>query len=107
MSREVISKPRAISLLVFGVYVILAFLGVRGLLDDPQNLALALIGLGSIWLGNKKGGRRRVIPGFQVYPPSSGFMLRFLGWVLLICPVILWLFSTIHALVSGGVQGYN
>jgi hypothetical protein len=101
MSREVVSKPLAISLLVFGVYAILAFLGVRGLLDDAQNLALVLIGLGSIWLGNKKGGRRRVIPGFQVYPPSSGFMLRFVGWVLLICPFILWLFSALHVLVSG------
>jgi hypothetical protein len=99
--REVISKPVAISLLVFGVYVILALVGVTGLLDDPQNLALAVIGLGSIWLGNKKGGRRRVIPGIQVYPPSSGFMLRFVGWVLLICPFMLWLFSTINALVVG------
>jgi len=100
-SREVISKPMAISLLVFGVYVILALVGVTGLLDDPQNLALVVIGLGSIWLGNKKGGRRRVIPGFQVYPPSSGYMLRFVGWVLLICPFVLWLFSTINALVIG------
>ena len=91
----------AISLLVFGVYVILALVGVTGLLDDPQNLALVVIGLGSIWLGNKKGGRRRVIPGFQVYPPSSGYMLRFVGWVLLICPFVLWLFSTINALVIG------
>ncbi len=99
--RKVISGPRAISLLVFGVYVILALVGVRGLLDDSQNLALALIGLGSIWLGHRKGGRRRVIPGIQVYPPSSGFMLRFVGWVLLICPFILWLFSTINAWVIG------
>jgi hypothetical protein len=101
MSREVISKPLALSLLVFGVYLVLALLGVGGFLDDSRNLALALIGLGSIWLGNKKGGRRRVIPGFQVYPPSSGFMLRFVGWLLLICPFILWLFSTVNALVIG------
>ncbi len=99
--REVISKPLAISLLVFGIYVILALVGVTGLLDNSQNLALALIGLGSIWLGNRKGGRRRVIPGLQVYPPSSGFMFRFVGWLLLICPFVLWLFSTINALVIG------
>jgi hypothetical protein len=97
----VISRPRAISLLVFGVYVILALVGVPGLLEDSQNLALAVIGLGSIWLGDRKGGRRRVIPGIRVYPPSSGFMLRFVGWVLLICPFVLWLFSTINALVIG------
>jgi len=97
----VISKSRAISLLVLGVYVVLALVGVTGLLDNPQNLAMALIGLGSIWLGNKKGGRRRVIPGIQVYPPSSGFMLRFVGWLLLVCPFVLWLFSRINALVIG------
>ncbi len=92
---KVISKPIAISLLVLGVYVILALLGVRGLLDDSQNLALALIGLGSIWLGNKKGGRRRIVRGIQVYPPSSGSALRSLGWVLLVLPFVLWLFSYI------------
>jgi hypothetical protein len=95
MGRDLISKPLAISLAVFGIYVAMACLGVRGLLDDPQNLTMALLGLGGIWLGNKKGGRRRIVRGLQVYPPSSGSALRSLGWVLLVLPFVLWLFSYI------------
>ena len=98
MSREVISKPIAISLVVLALYVIITCLGATGLLDDPQNLTLTLLGLGAIWLGNKKGGRRKMIPGIQVYPPSSGFMLRFTGWVLLLLPFVFWLFSEVSRL---------
>ena len=88
-----ISRPIALSLVVLGLYVVLDFLGASDLLVDPQHITMILLGLGCIWLGNKKGGRRKIIPGIQVCPPSSGFMLRFTGWVFLILPFVLWLLS--------------
>ena len=95
MSREVISKSIIISLAVFGLYVIITCLGAKDFLDNPRILAMSLFGLACIWLGNKKGGRRRIIPGIQIYPPSSGFMLRFMGWVFLILPFILFIVAKI------------
>jgi len=80
---------------VFGLYVIITYLGTSNFLDNPRILAMSLFGLACIWIGNQKGGRRRIIPGIQIYPPSSGFMLRFMGWVFLLLPFILFVVAKI------------
>ena len=89
VSREMISKPLLISLVVFGLHVIITCLGTGNLWDNPGILGMSVFGLACIWIGNKKGGHRRMIPGIQIYPPSSGFMMRSTGWAFLVSSFIL------------------
>ena len=86
-----ISKSKLISLVVFGLYVTITYLRFGNFLDNPRIFAMSLFGLACIWIGDKKGGRRKIIPGIQICPPSSGFMLRFMGWVFLLLPFVLFI----------------
>jgi hypothetical protein len=92
---------------VFGLYVAATYLRFGDILNNPRIFAMSLFGLACIWIGDKKGGRRKIISGIQIYPPSSGFMLRFMGWVFLLLPFILFIVSKMNGNKSTTFIGYG
>ena len=80
---------KIISLLIALVYLIVAFIsgGSETLL---QILVFLLLPLGVIWFGDELGGYTgRLIRLHYVVSSSPGYLVRFMGWVLLLLPAIL------------------
>jgi hypothetical protein len=86
---------RTVSLLVAGIYLVLAQLA-GGLELFLRTLLFLVLPLACIWFSDTLGGGTGMtFGGGYITKPSPGFVVYFLGWVLLAMPVIAVLLSFI------------
>jgi hypothetical protein len=86
---------RTISFFVACLYLALALL-VGGLEAVLRTLMFLVLPLACIWFSDTLGGGTGLtFGGGYITKPSPGFVVRFLGWVLLAMPVIAVLLSII------------
>jgi hypothetical protein len=86
---------RTVSFLIAGLYLALALL-VGGLESFLRMLIFLVLPLACIWFSDTLGGGTGLtFGGGYITKPSPGFVVYFLGWVLLAMPVIAVLLSII------------
>jgi hypothetical protein len=86
---------RTVSLLVAGLYLAVAML-VGGLEAVLRTLMFLILPLACIWFSDTLGGGTGLtFGGGYITKPSPGFVVYFLGWVLLAMPVIAVILSVI------------
>ncbi|MDY6863301.1 MAG: hypothetical protein SV062_09980 [Thermodesulfobacteriota bacterium] len=79
---------RVISGVITIIYLIIAFLvdGLEGMLDFIMFLMLPLV---CIWFSDEMGSYTGLIRGHLITSESPGWLVAFLGWILLLFPVII------------------
>jgi hypothetical protein len=80
------SKLPALIIVIF--YLVIVYFRESSIPAVP----VSIFGLIVIWGADIAAGHNTTIPGFQVTIPSAS-SIRFVGWVLVLLPLILYLFK--------------
>ena len=86
--KDIITKSKLLSLIVFGFYILLFNLGY-----NIPHAGISLFGLIAIWGSDTAIGRGTTIKGLGVTIPSAS-SIRFIGWIVLVLPLILFILAT-------------
>jgi len=84
------SKSRLLSLVVAGIYILIAYFGGRAVEGFTGILGISLIlGLLCIWFGDELGGMVGYLGHGRITSRTPGEIVRFVGWLLLaLLPII-------------------
>jgi hypothetical protein len=82
-----LSWNRALSGLLAAVYIIGAFVG-QGAEAGCKVVLLVIFPLACIWFSEAMGGYTGPTTGIAITAPSPGLIVRILGWVVLLLPLI-------------------
>ena len=82
-----LSWNRALSGLLAAVYIIGAFVG-QGAEVGCKVILLVIFPLACIWFSEAMGGYTGPTTGIAITAPSPGLIVRILGWVVLLLPLI-------------------
>ncbi len=78
---------RILSGVLAGIYLILAFVG-GGIEAALRILLYLLLPLACIWFGDEMGDYTGIVRGQGITKSSPGWLVRILGWLLLLMPII-------------------
>lgn len=82
-----LSWNRALSGLLAAVYIIGAFVA-QGAEAGCKVVLLVIFPLACIWFSEAMGGYTGPTTGIAITAPSPGLIVRILGWVVLLLPLI-------------------
>ena len=79
---------KIISLIISVIYLVVAYI-YGGTEDLLKFLLFLMFPLACIWFGDEMGGWTGTIKLHLVTSQSPGCLVRFMGWILLLLPVII------------------
>ena len=87
------TKGRIASAVVAVFYVVLAFL-MEGAETAFRVIIFLILPLGCIWYGEALGSFTGLMRGQYVNATSPGWLVTFIGWIILLLPLIMAVFSS-------------
>ena len=84
------SISRLLSLVIAGIYILIAYLGSKAVQGFTGVLGIALLlGLACIWFGDELGGMCGYLGHARITSTTPGGFVRFVGWLFLVLlPII-------------------
>jgi hypothetical protein len=89
------SIQRLVSILVTGIYLLIAYFGGKNVAGFRDILGISLVlGLPCIWFGDELGGMVGYLGHARITSTTPGSVVRFVGWLLLLfLPVLGYILS--------------
>jgi hypothetical protein len=97
-----LTKSRIISLIISCIYIAAALFS-----GEPKSsvvvFGFCLFVLAFIWFGNEVGNIKGYFSGHWIDQPSPGVFVSFLGWIILLIPMFIFIYHAIVELTKGNI----